>query len=1224
MKPLLTTAAILIAVLLTQLASAQGRKDLQLKNYPSLIVDNTNTPRGQAQGIFRKYFDWNADDELKATKSWQDDLGYYHDSYQQYYRKVKVEGAIFIVHSLNNTIRTLSGEFKGIRNLNVNPSISAAQAFQEALNHVGATTYAWDKVKSAYPGYQQPQGELVIIGGSEGDKHIPTLAWKFDIYAATPLYRADVFIDAQTGRFVKEHQRIHTTNSPVSGTTLYNGTQNFTADYTGTAYRLRQTSSGNGIETYSLNNGTDYSLATDITSATNSFTADPASNQAHFGAEKTYAYYKDIHNRNSFDNAGSKILSYVHYSLNYVNAFWDGTRMTYGDGDGTNYKPLVSLDIVGHEITHGVTEYSSNLIYSGESGALNESFSDIFGEAVENFGKGSNDWLMGCDIGVSGCGAFRSMKNPNLYSDPDTYRGTYWYTGTGDNGGVHTNSGVQNKWFYIMVNGESGTNDIGSVYTVTGLGWDKAARITYRSLTVYLTSSSDFYAARKGAIQAAVDLYGAGSPEEIATTNAWYAVGVGCEYGQTCIIPYCTSSGVYQTDEWIAGVKVDTFTNNTGASPYTYFNTKTVKLKPAQSYPITLTPGFTATLYTEYWRIWIDYNNDNDFDDAGEMAYDALTLSSAVRTGTISIPAGVTGTTRMRVSMKYGAAPSPCESFTWGEVEDYPVSFITGPDTLPPYLAPVLTKTSTTTSSIGLSWTAAQDSSGIAGYDVYANGVMKNSAVVTGLTYTITGLTASTTYAVYVRAKDASGNAVNSDTLSITTDAPDTQAPTKSQLSYTNVTDTTVDLNWTVATDNVGVIGYDVYIGNTKKNTSTVAALTYKLTGLSALTSYNNIYVVAKDLAGNTRNSDSVNVTTTDTKAPTAVTVSSPAKTQTTINLSWTTATDNVRVTGYDIYVNSVKTDSNKTTTTYQLANLLPSNNYTIVVRSKDASGNSTPSSGLQVRTMDPVKDTLLKAYLFDGTMESWTSSSTTNCKTVSSPAPYQGTGMIMMQSKNTTATSPALNMSGYSQVEIKFYFKGAGMEAGKKFTVSYNTGSGNSYTTWATFTSGASYSNATLTYVTDELNYYYGTITVNNSTLSSTARIRLTLNGSNTSDIVYFDSVTVRGRKNTTAPAGITAALARVGTPLTIGSTKSTQQAEREPALLRIYPNPVSNLLQVNAGSSLRTIRIFDATCSLVRDIRISGNNATVDAHTLPSGMHVIEVAYEDGRVERKKFIKQ
>ncbi|MEZ4849341.1 MAG: M4 family metallopeptidase [Bacteroidia bacterium] len=150
------------------------------------------------------------------------------------------------------------------------------------------------------------------------------------------------------------------------------------------------------------------------------------------------------------------------YSSNYVNAFWDGTRMTYGDGDGVNYGPLVSADITGHEITHGVTEYSANLVYQRESGALNESFSDIFGEMIEFHATGSNDWQMGTDIGIGGSGAIRSMNNPNLYGDPDTYGGSNWYnpncgtpTQFNDYCGVHTNSGVQNKWFYILAAGES-------------------------------------------------------------------------------------------------------------------------------------------------------------------------------------------------------------------------------------------------------------------------------------------------------------------------------------------------------------------------------------------------------------------------------------------------------------------------------------------------------------------------------------------------------------------------------------------------------------------------------------------------------------------------------------------------------------------------------------------------------------------------------------------------
>jgi len=205
--------------------------------------------------------------------------------------------------------------------------------------------------------------------------------------------------------------------------------------------------------------------------------------------------------------------------------------MTYGDGDGVNFTPLVCLDVVGHEITHGVTQYSANLRYLGESGALNESFSDIFGNEVEFAkegvpGSGTGNWRMGEDITPSGLG-IRNMQNPNEFNDPDTYLGTYWVTtGSGDAGGVHTNSGVQNFWFYLLCEGGSGTNDHGNAYNVSAIGFTKAAAIAYRNLTVYLTPSSNYYAARVGAINSAIDLYGAGSPEVQAVMDAWDAVGV--------------------------------------------------------------------------------------------------------------------------------------------------------------------------------------------------------------------------------------------------------------------------------------------------------------------------------------------------------------------------------------------------------------------------------------------------------------------------------------------------------------------------------------------------------------------------------------------------------------------------------------------------------------------------------------------------------------------------
>ena len=252
----------------------------------------------------------------------------------------------------------------------------------------------------------------------------------------------------------------------------------------------------------------------------------------HIGEQKkTLDFYYTKFGRKSIDNNNFVIKSYIHYSRNYFNAFWDGSRMTYGDGSSTNgNKPLTALDVCGHEITHGLTSFTANLAYQKESGALNEGFSDIFGNSIEFWARPSKtSWKLGEDFNY----VIRDMANPNAYSQPDTYGGTYWKTttctpsSTNDYCGVHTNSGVLNFWYYLLVNGGSGTNDKGFVYSVTGIGLDKAAAIAYRTLTTYLTSSSTYADARTYSLQSAADLYGAGSAEVTQTTNAWNAVGVG-------------------------------------------------------------------------------------------------------------------------------------------------------------------------------------------------------------------------------------------------------------------------------------------------------------------------------------------------------------------------------------------------------------------------------------------------------------------------------------------------------------------------------------------------------------------------------------------------------------------------------------------------------------------------------------------------------------------------
>jgi hypothetical protein len=187
---------------------------------------------------------------------------------------------------------------------------------------------------------------------------------------------------------------------------------------------------------------------------------------------------------------------------------------------------MASLDVVGHEFTHGITWYEAALIYQGESGALNESFSDIFGVMVERHISGLPDWIIGEDFSVG----FRSFQNPNDFGDPDTFAGINWVNPNdlnNDFGGVHSNSGVQNHWFFLLANGGVGTNDLGQAFNVQGIGIIDAARIAHRNLTTYMQPGSTFADARVGSLNAAIDLFGECSPQHASTAAAWQAVGIG-------------------------------------------------------------------------------------------------------------------------------------------------------------------------------------------------------------------------------------------------------------------------------------------------------------------------------------------------------------------------------------------------------------------------------------------------------------------------------------------------------------------------------------------------------------------------------------------------------------------------------------------------------------------------------------------------------------------------
>ena len=271
-----------------------------------------------------------------------------------------------------------------------------------------------------------PKGELAIVQVGDNSSTDFRLTWKFDVYAQEPMSRYYVFVDAQSGAIVKKESRICNANTNGTAVTVYRGSRAIVADSYNGAYRLKETTRGLGVHTYNLQKSTNYAGAVEFTDADNLWNnvnanLDQYAGDAHWGAEMTYDFYQSM-GRNSIDNAGYALNLYVHYSTNYLNAFWDGTRMTFGDGS-SGYTPLTSLDITGHEISHGLDEKTANLTFQDESGALNESFSDIFGTAVEWYADSTvGNWLIGEDIGS----AFRSMSNPNSTGDPDTYHGTNW------------------------------------------------------------------------------------------------------------------------------------------------------------------------------------------------------------------------------------------------------------------------------------------------------------------------------------------------------------------------------------------------------------------------------------------------------------------------------------------------------------------------------------------------------------------------------------------------------------------------------------------------------------------------------------------------------------------------------------------------------------------------------------------------------------------------------
>lgn len=488
-------------------------------------------------------------------KSVSDKHGRSLATYQQLHNSIPVEGALYKVRE-NKTKIDAFGETSKKLPTNSKYKVTASQALENALKTVNAKEYVWQSKKLASLVHKdiktKPEGELVYVGpnfSSELKEY--HLAWKYDIFATNPQSSQTIYVDADSGKVILKidlSRDAHIAGQNIGrGKARYAGNVTFNTKQYADGYHLESLQGKYGVPVYTLNMNHEDSpsdeILTEFIDEDNNWNDlynkdhDEAAIDIHWGLQKTIDYYQEKFDRNSVDDKGMTIFGLVHLGNKVENASWTGGWAQFGDGSNS---PYVSLGITGHELTHAVTQFSADLIYEGESGAMNESFSDIFGVSIEFYaGKDSkNDiWMLGDELYAHG--SLRSMSDPKLQGQPDTYGGSNWISPTNttyDHGGVHINSGITNYWYYLLVEGGEGVNDINNSYSIKPIGLAKAEKLAYVTLTEYLSPSSNFSDMRMASLLAAEDLYGLGSEEYKQITNAWYAVGVGPAYSDRQIV----------------------------------------------------------------------------------------------------------------------------------------------------------------------------------------------------------------------------------------------------------------------------------------------------------------------------------------------------------------------------------------------------------------------------------------------------------------------------------------------------------------------------------------------------------------------------------------------------------------------------------------------------------------------------------------------------------------
>ena len=728
---------------------------------------------------------------------------------------------------------------------------------------------------------------------------------------------------------------------------------------------------------------------------------------------------------------------------------------------------------------------------------------------------------------------------------------------------------------------------------------------------------------------------------------------------------YCTSASTNVNDEYIGRVQLNTIDNASGGQFYSDFTAISTTLNEGQAYTITVTPTWTGTVYAEGYAVWIDYNHDYDFDDAGELVWSKAASTNTPNSGTFTVPSGTSQTaTRMRVSMKYNGIPTSCETFTYGEVEDYTIILAaSGGDTQAPSTPTNFTASSITTSSATLSWTASTDNVGVDHYNVYINGSLVGTTASTS--YNVTGLSPATSYTAAVNAEDAAGNVSGVATTSFTTQSV---GGTYCTSASTNVNDEYIGRVQLNTIDNAS--GAQFYSDFTAISTNLSEGQSYTVTvtptwtgtvypeGYAVWIDYNHDFdfddagelVWSQAASTSTPNSGNFTVPTGtsqtatrmrvsmkyngiptscetftygevedytvnliaggggDTQPPTNPTnLTASNITDTTVDLSWTASTDNVGVTGYEVFESGVSigtVGSNSANVTGLTANT----SYAFTVRAFDAAGNNSGfSNTANVTTTGGGGNGVIAAYYFETGFDGWSDGGSDCARVLSTTASYEGSYSIRLRdnSSSSNSVSPVLNLTGNTQVSIEFHTYASSMETGEDFFVEFYNGS--SYQVIGQYISGTHFSNNT---------FFTDTILLNAATYNFNAnnRFRIRCDASNNSDFIYFDQVIVSGDNVSAAPAVI---------PNDI-SGPSQSFAHQANDNIRLYPNPTTSQLTIEIlDVDVDEIMVFSTSGQLVKKINPAVDDLTFDVSRLANGVYYVQFV-SDGLAVTKRFIKE